>query len=48
MRALRYYVVNKNTSKAVFTSYRENECKAFIEAQTNKESLVIGIKWLSI
>lgn len=48
MRGIRYYVINKNTNKAVFTDYRERECKAFIEAQANKEDLVIGYKWLSI
>lgn len=48
MRTIRYYVINKNTKKKVFTDYRERECKAYIEAQANKEDLVIGYKWLSI
>lgn len=48
MRAIRYYVINKNTNKAVFTDYRESECKAYIEAQDNKKDLAIGYKWLSI
>ena len=48
MRGIRYYVINKNTNKAVFTDYRERECRAYIETQGNKEDLVIGYKWLSI
>lgn len=48
MRAIRYYVINKSTSKAVFTDCRENECKKFIEQQENPANFVIGYKWLSL
>lgn len=48
MRGIRYYVINKNTNKAVFTDYRESECKKHIATLPNPENYTIGYKWLSI
>lgn len=48
MRMMRYYVVNKNTNKAVFTDCRRSKCEEFMATLADKESYGIGYKWLSI
>lgn len=48
MRGIRYYVINKNTNKAVYTECREDRAKAFLNGLVDKENYTIGYKWLSI
>ena len=48
MRTIRYYVVNKNTGKAIYTNCRHSSCRAFLTTLTDSENYTIGYKWLSI
>ena len=48
MRTIRFYVVNKNTRKAIFTDCRKSKCETFLENLENKEDYAIGYKFLSI
>lgn len=48
MRLIRYYVVNKETGKGIYTNCKESACRAFIEALDNKEAYTIKYKWISL
>ena len=48
MRTIRYYIINKETGKAIYTDCCESKCKAFLATLANKENFAIGYKWLSI
>ena len=48
MRTIRYYVINKNTNKAIYTECRHDKAKAFLDSLADKENYCIGYKWLSI
>ena len=48
MRTIHYYVVNKNTRKAVYTECRKDRAEAFLAGLADKENYAIGYKWLSI
>ena len=48
MRTIRYYVINKETRKSIFTNCHESECKKYLETLENKELFIIGYKWLSL
>ena len=48
MRAMRYYVIEKNTRKAIYTECRKDRAEAFLNGLVNKENYTIGYKWLSI
>lgn len=48
MRLIRYYVINKETGKGIYTNCKESACKAFVEALDNKEAYAIVYKWLSL
>lgn len=48
MRTIRFYVVNKETRKSIFTDFCESKCKKFLETLENKEEYTIGYKFLSI
>jgi hypothetical protein len=48
MRTIRYYIINKNTNKAIYTNCSRKACEEFLTKMTNKENYAIGYKWLSI
>ena len=48
MRMIRYYVINKNTNKAVYTDCRESKCREFIKTLGEQENYAIEYKWMSI
>ena len=48
MRTIHYYVVNKNTNKAVYVDCRQHKAQEFLNAQENKEQFKICYKWVSI
>lgn len=48
MRTIRYYIVNKNTGKAIDTDCRESNIKARLAQMADKENYTIKYKWLSI
>ena len=48
MRAIRYYIVDKNTNKAVYTNCRRKACEEILAKMVDKENFAIGYKWLSI
>ena len=41
MSTIHYYVVNKNTNKAVYVDCRLHKCNEFLNAQENKEQFKI-------
>ena len=48
MRTVIYGVFNKETNERIYSDCRRNKCEEFINAQDNKENLVIKYKWFSI
>lgn len=48
MRTIHYYVINKNTSKAVYVDCRQHKAQEFLNTQENKEQFKICYKWVSI
>ena len=48
MRIIRYYVVNKDTNKAVYTHHSEKRCKDYIATMADRNNYAIAHKWLSI
>ena len=48
MRTIRYYIINKNTNKAVYTNCNRKACEETFAQMTDKENYAIGYKWLSI
>ena len=48
MRAIRYYIINKNTNEAIYTSCNRKACAENLAKMSDKENYVIGYKWLSI
>ena len=48
MRTIRYYIINKNTNKGVYTNCNRKACEETLAQITNKENYAIGHKWLSI
>ena len=48
MRLVHYYVINKETGKRVFTHCRRQKAEEFLQSLQDKDSYVIGYKWLSI
>lgn len=48
MRIMRYYVVNKNTRKAVYCECRRDRAQAFLNGLADKENYAIGYKWSSL
>ena len=48
MRTIRYYVVNKNTRKAVYAESRKDRAEAFLTGLVDKENYIICYKWLSL
>lgn len=48
MRGMRWYVVNKETGKGIFTDFRKTECQKFLAGLADKENYAIGYKWLSL
>ena len=47
MRTIIYGVFDKETNKRIYTNIRESKCEEFINAQENKENLVIRYTWRS-
>lgn len=48
MRTIHYYVVNKETKKAVYANCREAKCREFKESLVDKENYRITYRWVSI
>ena len=48
MRIVHYYVINKETKRAVFMDCRPAKANAFIAEQTNPDNFVVVMKWKSI
>ena len=48
MRTIRYYVIEKNTRKAIYTECRRDRVESFLNGLINKENYTIGYKWLSL
>ena len=48
MRIMRYYIVNKETRKAIYTNCRKDKCEEYLAKMDNAENFAIGYKWLSI
>ena len=48
MRTIIYSVFNKENNERIYTNCRQSKCEEFINAQNNKDSLVIRYKWFSI
>ena len=48
MRLIRYYIVNKNTGKAVDTDCRRANIENRLAQMADKEDHIITYKWMSI
>lgn len=48
MRTIRYYVINKETGKGIYTNCNQSKCVDFMNTLENKEQFKICHKWLSI
>ena len=48
MRAIHYYVINKEDNKKVYTNCRRAKAEEFKKSLPDKENYVIGYKWLSL
>jgi hypothetical protein len=48
MRTIRYYIVNKDTKKAIYANCNRAKCEERLAEMDNAENFAIGYKWLSI
>ena len=48
MRLIRYYIVNKNTGKAIDTDCRRANIEGRLAQMADKDNYIIASKWLSI
>jgi hypothetical protein len=48
MRTIRYYIVNKDTKKAIYANCNRAKCEEHLAEMDNAENFAIGYKWLSI
>ena len=48
MRIIHYYVVNKETKKAVYVNCREAKCREMLASLEDKDNHYIAYKWVSL
>lgn len=48
MRIIRYFIVNKNTGKAVDTDCRKTNLENRLAQMADKDNYIISYKWMSI
>ena len=48
MRLIRYFIVNKNTGKAVDTDCRRANLESRLAQMADKDNYIIAHKWMSI
>ena len=48
MRLIHYYIINKDTNKAIYVNCRRSACEEKLAGMADKENHFIGFKFVSI